>query len=164
MTTPPVLRQMRHDVWATQRLIARCRALSDGQLDLAVPGTYGTIRRTLTHIVRADEGYLQRLGILAEPRIEETDTTTLDEIEEHLGQVGLGIERLYAQKDFDPDRRMHTRDVELEPWVLITQFSNHGSDHRSQVCTTLSTHGLEVPELDVWAYGDAEGVIVPDAR
>ena len=164
MTTPPVLRQMRHDVWATQRLIVRCRALRKEQLDLAVPGTYGTIRRMLTHIVRADEGYLERLGILSEPRIEETDATTLDEIEEHLARVGIGIERLFAQKDFDPDRRMHTRDVELEPWILITQFSHHGSDHRSQVCTTLSANGLDVPDLDVWAYGDAEGIIVPDAR
>jgi len=164
MTTPPVLRQMRHDVWATQRLIEHCRALSNEQLDLAVPGTYGTIRRMLTHIVRGDEGYLQRLGVLAEPRIEEADTTALDEIEKHLAMVRDGIERLFAQKDFDPDRRMHTRDVELEPWILITQFSHHGSDHRSQVCTTLSVNRLEVPDLDVWAYGDAEGVIVPDAR
>jgi len=155
---------MRHDVWATQQLIAYCRALREGQLDLAVPGTYGTIRRMLTHIVRADEGYLQRLGILAEPRIEESDTTTLDELEKHLATVRDGVERLFTQKDFDPDRRMHTRDVELEPWILITQFSHHGSDHRSQVCTTLSVNGFDVPELDVWAYGDAEGVIVPDAR
>jgi uncharacterized damage-inducible protein DinB len=164
MSTPPALRQMRHDVWATQRLIERCRALSDTQLDLVVPGTYGTIRRMLTHIVRADEGYLVRLGILPEPRIEEADTTTLDEIEQHLATVRAGIERLFEQKDFDPDRRFHTRDVELEPWILITQFSHHGSDHRSQVCTTLSVNGLDVPDLDVWAYGDAEGVIVPDAR
>jgi uncharacterized damage-inducible protein DinB len=164
MTTPPALRQMRHDVWATQRLIERCRALREEQLDLVVPGTYGTIRRMLTHIVRADEGYLVRLGILPEPRIEESDTTTLDEIEQHLATVRAGVERLFVQKDFDPDRRFHTRDVELEPWILITQFSHHGSDHRSQVCTTLSVNGLEVPDLDVWAYGDAEGVIVPDAR
>ncbi len=164
MSTPPALRQMRHDVWATQRLIERCRALSDKQLDLVVPGTYGTIRRMLTHIVRADEGYLQSLEMLTEPRIEEADTTTLDEIEKHLATVRVGVEKLFVQKDFDPDRRMHRRDVELEPWILITQFSHHGSDHRSQVCTTLSTNGLEVPDLDVWAYGDAEGVIVPDAR
>jgi len=78
--------------------------------------------------------------------------------------VRAGVERLFLQKDFDPDRRMRRRDVELEPWILITQFSHHGSDHRSQVCTTLSVNGLEVPDLDVWAYGDAEGVIVPDAR
>jgi uncharacterized damage-inducible protein DinB len=164
MSTPPALRQMRHDVWATQRLIERCRALREEQLDLVVPGTYGTIRRMLTHIVRADEGYLQGLDMLTEPRIEEADTTTLDEIEKHLATVRVGVEKLFVQKDFDPDRRMHRRDVELEPWILITQFSHHGSDHRSQVCTTLSTNGLEVPELDVWAYGDAEGVIVPDAR
>ena len=164
MSTPPALRQMRHDVWATQRLIERCRALREEQLDLVVPGTYGTIRRMLTHVVRADEGYLQSLDTFTEPRIEEADTTTLDEIEKHLATVRAGVERLFVQKDFDPDQRMRRRDVELEPWILMTQFSHHGSDHRSQVCTTLSVNGLDVPELDVWAYGDAEGVIVPDAR
>src|SRR3989442_15218378 len=118
MTTPPVLRQMRHDVWATKRLIERCRVLREEQLDLVTPGTYGTIRRMLTHIVRADEGYLVRLGILSDPRIEETDATTLDDIAGHLARVREGVERLFAQKDSDPDPRFHSRDVELAPWIL----------------------------------------------
>ena len=27
MSTPPMLRQMRHDVWATGKLLERCRSL-----------------------------------------------------------------------------------------------------------------------------------------
>ena len=37
--THPMLRQLRHDVWATDRLIAHCRQLSTEQLQLSVPGT-----------------------------------------------------------------------------------------------------------------------------
>ena len=63
MATPSMLRQLRHDVWATGKLIAYCRGLTDAQLALTAPGTFGTVRRTLQHIVGADEDYLKKLGI-----------------------------------------------------------------------------------------------------
>src|SRR6185369_6617184 len=59
--THPMLRQLRHDVWATDQLITRCRQLTTEQLQLSVPGTYGTVLRTLQHVVSSDEGYLIRL-------------------------------------------------------------------------------------------------------
>ncbi len=64
MTTPPMLRQLRHDVWATRLLLDGCRVLSQEQLLHTVPGTYGTIRKTLAHIVRANEGYLNTYGLI----------------------------------------------------------------------------------------------------
>jgi uncharacterized damage-inducible protein DinB len=36
--------------------------------------------------------------------------------------------------------------------LLFLQAIHHGNDHRTQVCTTLGTLGLEVPDLDGWAY------------
>ena len=59
--THPMLRQLRHDVWATDKLIEHCRQLTPEQLQFSVPGTYGTVLRTLQHIVSSDEGYLIRL-------------------------------------------------------------------------------------------------------
>ena len=157
-----MLRQMRHDVWATGKLIERLRALRDDELDLTAPGTYGTIRRTLAHIVRGDEGYLHGFGLTREPLIEVSDAVTLDEIERRLAVVRDAVERLFAERDVDFDRRMHDerRKSDLDPWVLVTQFAHHGSDHRSQINTILSNHGLEAPELDVWAYADEQHAVV----
>jgi len=53
-----MLRQMRHDVWATGMLLDHCRSLTQEQLQLTAPGTYGSIQKTFAHIVRANEGYL----------------------------------------------------------------------------------------------------------
>jgi hypothetical protein len=36
--------------------------------------------------------------------------------------------------------------------LLIVQALQHGNDHRTQICTVLSTNGFETPDLDVWAY------------
>ena len=56
MPTQLILRQLRHDIWATERLIEHVRRLSSQQLQLTVPGTYGSIHKTLLHIVAANEG------------------------------------------------------------------------------------------------------------
>ena len=78
MSTPPMLRQMRHDVWATTQLFERCRALTKEQWQLTAPGTYGSIQETFAHIVRANEGYLNTYGVVPQPFIELT--ASLDEI------------------------------------------------------------------------------------
>lgn len=162
--TPPMLRQLRHDVWATERLIAHCRTLDAGQLELGVPGTYGTIRGTLAHIVSADESYLSRLlGVLLhEPpfRPADAEAGTLDDLAAHLAHVSDGVERLFASGEFDPERpildtplrRSGAPRVETDAWVPLTQFVHHGSDHRAQIGTILGAHGLAVPDLDVWTY------------
>ena len=36
--------------------------------------------------------------------------------------------------------------------IRIVQALHHGTDHRSQVCTALTSLGIEPPEIDVWAY------------
>jgi len=39
----------------------------------------------------------------------------------------------------------------------LAQVIHHGSDHRSQICTGLTSLGIEPPEIDLWAYGEATG-------
>ena len=157
MTTPPMLRQMRHDVWATQMLLERCRSLTKEQLQLTAPGTYGSIQKTFAHIVRANEGYLNTYGLIPQPFIELT--APVEEIASRLARVRDAVEQLFKSKDLDFDRRIRDerRKAELQLWVPLAQFSHHGSDHRSQICTILTLNGLDVPDLDVWAYAVAEG-------
>ena len=44
--------------------------------------------------------------------------------------------------------------------VRIAQAIHHGTDHRSQICTALTTLGLEPPLIDVWAFGLQTGRVV----
>ena len=61
MSTPPMLRQMRHDVWATGKLLERCRSLTMEQLQLTAPGTYGSIQKTFAHIGPRERGLSQHV-------------------------------------------------------------------------------------------------------
>jgi len=153
---------MRHGIWANEQLLGRCRALADEQLELTVPGTYGSIRKTLAHIVAAEEGYLVRLlgSLLHEPPLRDQDLTTLDGIAAHIPHVTNAVERLFAKGSPDPDRvigdtplrRPGAPRFEMAAWAPATQFVYHGIDHRSQIDTILSTHGLETLDLQVWPY------------
>ena len=158
---------MRHGVWANEQLIERCGALTDEQLELTVPGTYGTIRKTLAHIVASEEGYLVRLlgSLLHEPPLREPDLVTLDQIAAHVPHVTSSVERLFTKGRPDPDRviadtplrRAGAPRFEMAAWAPATQFVYHGIDHRSQIDTILSTHGLETLDLQVWPYAIAQG-------
>ena len=160
-------RQMRHDVWATERLVAPVRKLDPAKLELTATGTYGTILGTLKHIVAADEGYLVRL---TGAKLHDTHFTAavdpdLDEIATHLGHVKEAVERLFGKGAFDGDRlitdtplrRPEQPRIEMPAWVPAAQFVNHGTDHRSQIDTILSTNGLESVDMQVWPYADELG-------
>ena len=159
-------RQMRHGTWANEQLLGRCRALTDEQLELTVGGTYGTIRKTLAHIVASEEGYLVRLlgSLLHEPPLREPDLT-LEGIATHIAHVASAVERLFAKGSPDPDRviadtplrRAGAPRFEMAAWAPAAQFVYHGIDHRSQIDTILSTHGLETLDLQVWPYAMALG-------
>jgi uncharacterized damage-inducible protein DinB len=117
-----MLRQMRHDVWATTQLLERCRALTQEQWQLTAPGTYGSIQRTFAHIVRANEGYLNTYGLIPQPFIELT--APVDEIASRLVRVRDAVERLFKSKELDFDSRIHDerRKADLDLWVPLVQF------------------------------------------
>src|SRR5437588_10460521 len=56
-----LLELFRHKTWATLALLDFCAKQPDDVIDATAPGTYGTIRDTFLHLVRAEEGYFARL-------------------------------------------------------------------------------------------------------
>jgi uncharacterized damage-inducible protein DinB len=132
-----------------------------------VPGTYGSIRHTLSHLVRGDERYLVRLGVMSGPTLPEDDDASLDEIASHLAKVKTTVDALFSGSQFDPDkvvldvlRRVPTDPpLEIDSWTMLVQFAHHGSDHRAHIGTILGAHGLRTADLDVWAYGRETGAI-----
>ncbi len=44
--------------------------------------------------------------------------------------------------------------------IRLAQALHHGTDHRSQICTALTTLGVEPPFIDVWDFGLLDGRVV----
>jgi uncharacterized damage-inducible protein DinB len=154
----------RHHVWATLRLIDACLELSPEQLETSVPGTYGSILDTMRHLVGADSWYLYDLTGDPERRIDD-GRMDLRELRAAMDADGDAWSRLLAD---GPDAaRVVTEVDETDGFerdatigVRLAQALHHGTDHRSQICTALTSIGLEPPAIDVWSYGVAVGAIV----
>ena len=65
--------------------------------------------------------------------------------------------------EIDPDEDLVPR-PEYDPvgghaptGIRIAQVVHHGTDHRSQVCTALSSLGVTPPLIDVWDFAEATG-------
>ena len=152
-----------HHVWATLQLIDACAALDPEQLATAVPGTYGSILDTLRHLVGGDCSYLNLLtgGKVAAIDEEQFDLAGLRVA---MAANGPAWAALVAQ-DLDPEvvvtrHRDDGSESRAPLGIRLAQALDHGTDHRSQVCTTLTMLGLEPPGIDAWALAWSDGRLV----
>jgi uncharacterized damage-inducible protein DinB len=148
-----------HHVWATERLIDECAGLTSEQLRTPVPGTYGSILDTLRHLVASDRWNLSffRDGTEA---VDEKADVTFDELRSVMTSNGTAWKELLAA-ELDPDADTVEIDDGLEVrdpvGVRLAQILHHGTDHRSQICTALTSLGVTPPEIDLWAYARETG-------
>jgi uncharacterized damage-inducible protein DinB len=145
-----------HHTWATLVLLDACAGLTDEQLATTVPGTFGSLIGTLRHTVGADSNYLDLLAPGEVTTIDEEDALGITELRATMAACGEAWDRLAARELDGGQEVTRTRDdgsTSTAPLsIRIVQALHHGTDHRSQVCTALTTLGIEPPEIDVWAY------------
>ena len=149
-----------HHVWATEQLIDACTSLTAEQLEATVPGTYGSIIGTLRHLVASDGWYLTFFRKDGVVEIEKEADTGLADLRSAISSHGAAWMVVVAG-DLDADEDIIERDGGweiLSPVGLrLAQVVHHGTDHRSQVCTVLTSLGIEPPEIDLWAWARATG-------
>jgi uncharacterized damage-inducible protein DinB len=160
-----LIEAFRYNKWANLHLLDVCAKLTDQQLDLTAPGTYGTVSATLLHLFSAEQRYLRRLAG-TKPDINERDAApSLAVLREHA--VRSGDELIEAARRITPEDTIdEERDgalMRLHLGVVLVQALHHGNDHRTHICTILGAHGIPYGDMDVWAYGQATGGIVPIA-
>jgi uncharacterized damage-inducible protein DinB len=152
-----------HNLWANLRIIQVCSGLTEEQLDISPRSiTKGTIRETLLHLVKSEQGYFRLLTGL-EPRFHWDAMPPFDELIESVRATGAGFVAV-ANGDSAArlQGRLRSRDGYFtEPWVVIVQIINHGAEHREQIKSMLSALGMTPPETDGWSYGEATQALVP---
>ena len=146
-----------HHVWATLRLLDVCLGMSPEQLETAVPGTYGSILDTQRHLVGADSWYLSVINA--------DDSVLIDEEQMGLAELRAVMQRQEATwsrvlvEHLDPDAVSKEVDVDdvyqkdATMGIRLAQALHHGTDHRSQICTALTSLGVEASAIDVWDFG-----------
>ena len=159
MASEHLNRIFRHNRWANLELLKACASLDDERLRTGVEGTYGELGRTLAHLASAEAGYAWRFDQNPD-RFRWNDDQPVPPVAVLAGVLDATGRRLTELAVSTPDDHEVVYRVEGEErrspaWVVLGQVIDHGREHRSHVATILTQLGVEPPEMDMWAYGDA---------
>jgi uncharacterized damage-inducible protein DinB len=150
--------------WANATLIEQLAGLPPEALDHAAPGSDDwSAGKILTHLVGAAGFYAVRLEgttMSQRPGL----PTNADEVRA-LGALCAEFDaRLRVQAGLPEAIVTHVRNGETihrARSTILAQSIHHATEHRAQIAGALAAHGVHVVDLDaldVWAYGDAEGL------
>ena len=146
-----------HNLWANLRLFEECNKLTNEQLDTSMVGVFGSIRDTLLHIVRAEQGYISRVSTGKRFHApEDANPMSITDMMIAVKTTGEGLIEWAAkvkksdtvQIDWDGTMR------DVPKTIILNQVINHATEHRSQVMSLLTQIGIEPPDVSSWSYFD----------
>ncbi len=162
-TDPTLHRLLRHMAWANASLIDRLATLPDSALAVAAPRNEWTVAMILAHLVSAAGGYAARLEGTARP-VPLPAPTRAGDLAALAQRCAETDARLLAQAAV-PDGVVETEyegeTVRRARSTILAQSIHHATEHRAQIAEALATNGVtavDLDALDLWAYGEAEGL------
>jgi uncharacterized damage-inducible protein DinB len=166
----------RYNRWINQRLYDACETLSDEERKRERGAFFGSIHRTLNHLVVADQIWLRRFvqcaldngvtlaslnaGVLDMPDSTQLDTVLFEDLpalRAKRDQLDAAIEAWVTEM---PEgylrftmRYGNSKGVQRAhpAWQAMTHFFNHQTHHRGQVTTLLTQCGVDVGVTDLIA-------------
>jgi uncharacterized damage-inducible protein DinB len=152
-----IQRFARYNTWANRRLYDACGSLGRADYDAARPSFFGSINRTLNHLLAGDRVWMSRFEDTA------LDVTALDQV---LHEEFAALRRAREAEDariLAYARRLDAADLEGElvyrnmageprrtplRWALA-HFFNHQTHHRGQAHCLLSGTPVAPPPIDL---------------
>ena len=146
---------IRYNNWANQQVFEACQKLSEDQLAATLPGSYGTIRDTLQHIIEGEEFYVELLtGHRPQPPFPWEARPGVAEMRDYATQVGNAL--VDALQHIRPADRVHEEDggntFHYQARAVFIQIINHGIEHRTNITMILSAGQHTPPAVDGWGY------------
>lgn len=150
---------LRHNAWANIVLIDACSRLPHADLAASNDAVYGPIPDTLHHVVGNEAWYLAIFGVQIEGAPARGERfggwDAMRALAVRTGHALVEQARLLEPRRLQGE--MNGRAYDMPAGVPLAQAVHHGSDHRSQVASLLSSRRIEPPALDVWTYAEVTG-------
>ena len=155
---PTMIEFFQYNHWANQELMGVCINLRDEIITASIPGSYGSIRDTFIHILKAEMGFLKRIhGTYPKPDFKWEADPTLTQLmayETVLYEALLDtLQRVPATQNVHEEGNGWTFDYQAR--LIFMSVVYHGIAHRTDITTALNNKGINLPELDIWAYQSA---------
>jgi uncharacterized damage-inducible protein DinB len=152
------LAMAQYNRWMNQRLYECCENIDDVERKRDKGAFFGSIHRTLNHILYGDLAFMSRFT--GQPRdVPEHGIDLYEDFHDlWLARQSLDdrIEALSSSLSEEWLQNMLTYASKVDGvvrtvprWVLVTHMYNHETHHRGQVTTLLSQMGLDIGTTDI---------------
>ncbi len=140
---------LEYDAWANEELLAFLVVHPELEY-AAAPGVFGTGLATMNHLLTAEASYLNRLSggppFVDPPEMPLRELTAFSrDVARRAAEVVLAL-----PPPGQPLQRTYGR---FASETVFGQLIQHGTEHRTQVCTIIGAAGLEAPDLSSWRFG-----------
>jgi uncharacterized damage-inducible protein DinB len=145
--------------WANRKLFEAMSGLTDEQFTQTLPGSEGSIRNTMVHVLSAEWGWVDRCGGPRRgARLDPADYPTAATLVETWTQVESAVREFLATlRDEDLARDVEfaiggTEKRSMPLGELMHHAANHGVHHRGQVALRLRLLGYAPRDFDLLFY------------
>lgn len=155
---PTLVEFVLYNQWANQQLMTICMTLDQEILTATIPGAYGSILNTFSHLLRAEAGFLKRIhGTGPQPAFKWEEGATLTQMASYAAQVSEAF--MDTLERVPPTQNVHEEgngwSFDYQARLIFMSLAYHGIAHRTDISTFLNSRGVALPELDVWGYQSA---------
>ena len=163
MITPAHAQRMaRYNRWQNENLYGGAGRLPDLERTRQTGAFFGSIQATLSHLMWADQGWMQRFEpSLPPPRAKSGKESPLAYADwTELQRERLALDSVitawadqltpnWLEGDLTYFSGIAKRDFTLPKWLLVTHMFNHQTHHRGQVHCMLTQAGVKPSDTDL---------------
>lgn len=156
----------RYDRWANARVLGAAAPLTEEEFQRDLPGSFRSVRDTLTHILSAEWIWLMRWkGTSPRALLDPADFPSLPRLEARWTEVEAEqIGFLEDLTDSALDRQIAYVNTKGETWryplgQMMQHLVNHSSYHRGQVTTLLRQLKAKPAATDFLLFFDLQGEV-----
>ncbi len=152
---PTMIEFFHYNHWANQELMTICVGLDDEIITASIPGSYGAVRDTFAHLLKAEISFLKRIhAIYPEPDFKWENNPRISQMAVY--ETTLYKALLDTLQDVPATQNVHEEGkgwtFDYQARLIFMSVVYHGIAHRTDITTLLNSKGVRLPELDVWGY------------
>jgi uncharacterized damage-inducible protein DinB len=147
-----------YNQWMNERLYALCHTVDDTERKRDRGAFFGSIHRTLNHILYGDLAFMSRFtgdpAVVPEIGVDIFDdfddlSRSRAYLDERMCEWSSTLTPKWLEQELTYTSKVDGVTRTVSRWILVAHMLNHQTHHRGQITTLLSQMGLDVGSTDI---------------
>lgn len=147
-----------YNQWMNERLFELCSSIDDVERKSDKGAFFGSIHRTLNHILYGDLAFMSRFtgnpAVVPELGVDVHDDfddlwRSRSYLDKRMCEWSSTLNSSWLEEELTFTSKVDAVTRTFPKWILVTHMLNHQTHHRGQITTILNQMGLDVGTTDL---------------